>query len=129
MYNIIRISDKRDNDGSPIIIINVNKLKPMKDFSPVFIYTLSIVNNSLIISKNELNYYSLVINMNCSNVSKHNIHPSFFISLIKYLKKNYKNIIKQINIINVSNIYKSIFNKIFLLLDNDTKQKIHFVNY
>lgn len=128
MDNIINISSERDNQGSPIINIIANKLQPMKDFSPVFIYTLNIVNKSLHISKNELNTFSIVININCSGVNKKNIHPAFFFSLIKYLKKNYKNIIKQINIINVSNTYKNIFNKIFYLLDNDTKQKIKFIN-
>ena len=128
MDNIINISPERDNQGSPIINIIANKLQPMKDFSPVFIYTLNIVNKSLHISKNELNTFSIVININCSGVNKKNIHPAFFFSLIKYLKKNYKNIIKQINIINVSNTYKNIFNKIFYLLDNDTKQKIKFIN-
>ena len=128
MDNIINISSERDNQGSPIINIIANKLQPMKDFSPVFIYTLNIVNKSLHISKNELNTFSIVININCSGVNKKNIHPAFFFSLIKYLKKNYKNIIKQINIINVSKTYKTIFNKIFILLDNDTKQKIKFIN-
>lgn len=128
MDNIINISSERDNQGSPIINIIANKLQPMKDFSPVFIYTLNIVNKSLHISKNELNTFSIVININCSGVNKKNIHPAFFFSLIKYLKKNYKNIIKQINIINVSNTYKNIFNKIFYLLDNDTKRKIKFIN-
>jgi len=128
MENIINISNKRSDDGSPIINIYANQLKPMKDFSPVFIYTLSIVNKSLHISQNEKNTFSIVININCSNVNKKNIHPAFFFSLIKYLKKNYKNIINQINIINVSNTYKIIFNKIFILLDNDTKNKIKFVN-
>lgn len=128
MDNIINISPERDNQGSPIINIIANKLQPMKDFSPVFIYTLNIVNKSLHISKNELNTFSIVININCSGVNKKNIHPAFFFSLIKYLKKNYKNIIKQINIINVSNTYKNIFNKIFYLLDNDTKRKIKFIN-
>tara|TARA_Y100000389_G_scaffold32648_1_gene27743 strand:+ start:303 stop:692 length:390 start_codon:yes stop_codon:yes gene_type:complete len=128
MDNIINISSERDNQGSPIINIIANKLQPMKDFSPVFIYTLGIVNKSLHISQKEIKTFSIVININCSGVNKKNIHPAFFFSLIKYLKKNYKNIIKQINIINVSNTYKNIFNKIFYLLDNDTKQKIKFIN-
>ena len=128
MDNIINISSERDNQGSPIINIIANKLQPMKDFSPVFIYTLNIVNKSLHISQKEINTFSIVININCSGVNKKNIHPAFFFSLIKYLKKNYKNIIKQINIINVSNTYKIIFNKILILLDNDTKRKIKFIN-
>lgn len=128
MDNIINISSERDNQGSPIINIIANKLQPMKDFSPVFIYTLNIVNKSLHISQKEIKTFSIVININCSGVNKKNIHPAFFFSLIKYLKKNYKNIIKQINIINVSNTYKIIFNKILILLDNDTKRKIKFIN-
>ena len=91
MDNIINISSERDNQGSPIINIIANKLQPMKDFSPVFIYTLNIVNKSLHISQKEINTFSIVININCSDVKNYKQIPFLPISLFKTTKvKSFK---------------------------------------